>query len=151
KLYLNKGNLKFEDITAKAGINKLSTEWTMSATMADIDGDGDLDIYECLGRWPEAEKRRNRLFVNNGDLTFTDRSKESGLDDTTYSTMANFFDFDNDGDLDMYLATHPVDFADKFKTRALQKIEQHTNNSNHFYINNGNGTFTESHLKVGID
>lgn len=51
----------------------------------------------------------------------------------------------------MYLATHPVDFADKFKTRALQKIEQHTNNTNHFYINYGDGTFAESHLKVGID
>lgn len=151
KLYLNKGNLKFEDITDKAGITKLPGEWTMSATMVDIDGDGDLDIYQCLGRVDDPEKRRNRLFINNGNTTFTDKSKESGIDDDTYSVMANFFDYDNDGDLDMYLATHPTDFADKFKTKALQKVEQHKNNSNHFYINNGNGSFTESHLKVGID
>ena len=151
KLYLNKGNLKFEDITAKSGIAKLPTEWTMSATMVDIDGDGDLDIYECLGRWEDSAKRKNRVFLNNGDLTFTDVSKKMGLDDNTYSVMANFFDYDNDGDLDMYLATHPTDFTDKFKTKAFQKIEQHKNSSNHFYVNNGDGTYTEKHIDVGIN
>lgn len=151
RLYLNKGNLKFEDITEKSGINKLPWEWTYGASMVDVNGDGWLDIYVCLSRWDDPEKRRNRLFINNGDGTFTEKAKEMGLDDDTYSTMANFFDYDNDGDLDMYLASHPVDFIDKNKTKYFQKIETGKNNSDHFYINNGDGTFTESHLKVGIN
>ncbi|HRH59239.1 MAG TPA: VCBS repeat-containing protein [Chitinophagaceae bacterium] len=151
KLYLNKGNLKFEDITAKCGINKLPTEWTMSAVMVDFDGDGLLDIYENLGRWEDSTKRENRLWKNNGDLTFTEVSKKYGLNDNTYSQMANFFDYDNDGDLDLYINTHPIDFVDKWKVKALQRVEQHTNSSNRFYINNGDGTYTEAHKKVGID
>ena len=151
KLYLNKGNLQFEDITAKSGINKLPGEWTMSSTMVDIDGDGDLDIYECLGNSPDSTKRKNRLFINNGNLTFTDKSAGSGLENNTYSTMANFFDYDNDGDLDMYLTTHPTDFTERNTQKAFQKIEQHKNASNRFYVNNGDGTFTEKHAAVGID
>lgn len=151
KLYLNKGNLQFEDVTAKSGIKKEEWEWSYGATMVDFDGDNDLDIYVCNSRWEDPKKRRNRLWVNNGDITFTEQSEKLGLADDTYSTMANFFDQDNDGDLDMYLVTHPVDFIDKNKTNAKIKIEQGKNMSNRFYRNNGDGTYTESHKQVGIN
>lgn len=150
KLYLNKGNLQFEDVTANTGIVKESWEFTYGATLVDIDGDGDLDIYICNSRWDDPEKRRNRLWINNGDMTFVEKSKEFGLDDNTYSTHANFFDYDNDGDLDMYLVTHPVDFIDKNKTKYFQKIETGVNLSDHFYRND-NGKFVECHLEVGIN
>lgn len=150
KLYLNKGNLQFEDVTDKAGIVKESWEFTYGATMADIDGDGDMDIYICNSRWDNPEKRKNRLWINNGDMTFVEKSAEFGLDDDSYSTHANFFDYDNDGDLDMYLVTHPVDFIDKNKTKYFQKIEKGVNLSDHFYRND-NGKFVECHLAVGIN
>lgn len=151
RLYLNKGNLKFEDATEKSGIKSAKEKWPYGASMVDFDGDGDLDVYICMSRWDQPEKRANELWVNNGDGTFTEKAKDMGLDDKSYSTHANFFDYDNDGDLDMYLLTHPVDFIDKNKTRYFQKIEQGKNLSNMFYINNGDGTYTESHLKVGIN
>lgn len=151
KLFLNKGNLKFEDVTAKTGIVKEDWEFSYGATMVDFDGDGDLDIYICNSRWDDPEKRRNRLWVNNGDMTFTERAKEFGLDDDSYSTHANFFDYDNDGDLDMYLVTHPVDFIDKNKTKYFQKIEKGVNLSDKFYVNNGDGSYTEKHKEVGIN
>lgn len=151
RLFINKGNLKFEDYTAKAGITSNKDKWPYGASMVDFDGDNDLDIYVCMSRWDQPERRANEMWVNNGDGTFTEKAKDLGLTDNSYSTHANFFDYDNDGDLDIYLVTHPVDFIDKNKTKYFQKIEQGKNLSNHFYINNGDGTYTESHLKVGIN
>lgn len=151
RLFLNKGNLQFEDITEKCGIVKGEWDWAYGPSMVDVDGDGDLDIYICLSRWDDPKKRHNQLWINNGDATFTNKAEEMGLADDSYSTHANFFDYDNDGDLDMYLATHPVDFIDKNKTKYFQKIEQGKNLSNKFYVNNGDGTWTESHMKVGIN
>ena len=151
KLFLNKGNLKFEDITTKSGITTSKDKWPYGSSMVDVDGDNDLDIYVAMSRWDNPERRTDEFWVNNGDGTFTDKAKEFGIADQSYSTHANFFDYDNDGDLDMYLVTHPVDFIDKNKTKYFQKIEQGKNLSNMFYINNGDNTFTESHMKVGIN
>ncbi len=150
-LYLNKGNLQFENITDKAGIIRNPAKWPYGASMIDIDGDNDLDIYICMSRWDEPKLREDELWVNNGDGTFVENAQKFGLGADVYSTHANFFDYDNDGDLDIYLATHPVDFIDKNKQKNFQKIEQGKNQSNLFYINNGDNTFTESHLKVGIN
>lgn len=107
KLYLNKGNFQFEDITQSSGIAEIGT-WSTGATMADVNGDGYLDIYLCqVGDYKEA-KGRNQLFINNQDGTFTEQASAYGLDFIGFSTHAAFFDYDNDGDLDMYLLNHSI-------------------------------------------
>jgi len=105
KLYLNKGNFEFEDITEAAGVAAAGL-WNTGVTMADVNGDGLLDIYICRSAANVPDRRRNVLLINNGDLTFTDKAHEFGLDDPGYSTQATFFDYDRDGDLDMFLLNH---------------------------------------------
>src|SRR5918999_6310115 len=100
RLYRNKGDYKFEDITDHAGVAGPSG-WTSGVTMADVDGDGRLDIY-VSGVDYLTMRGRNVLYVNNGDRTFSDRTREFGLEHVGYSTQAAFFDYDGDGDLDMY-------------------------------------------------
>ncbi|CAN5463166.1 hypothetical protein BH10BAC4_BH10BAC4_06970 [soil metagenome] len=101
-LYLNKGNFKFNDITTGATLDSFDG-WNSGATMVDINGDGWLDIYVCRSGSSKVSERRNLLFINNKDLTFTESAEKFGLDDTGYSTQASFFDYDKDGDLDMVL------------------------------------------------
>lgn len=102
KLYLNKGNFLFEDITDKAGVAGKMT-WSTGVTMADVNNDGYLDLYVCNSGDVNGEKKRNELFINNKDNTFTEKAEEFGLADKGYSTHAVFFDYDKDNDLDMYL------------------------------------------------
>ena len=112
KLYLNrttpgKGTMQFEDVTAKTGVAG-KRAWSTGATFADINGDGRLDLYVCNAGLREGDDRANELYINNGNdangvPTFTERAAEYGLDDRGYSTHAAFFDYDRDGDLDMYL------------------------------------------------
>src|ERR1700712_2645877 len=92
-LYLNKGNFKFEDITDKAGVGGLA-DWQTGVTMADVNGDGLLDIYVCAVSNYRGLKGHNELYINNGDLTFTEKSKEYGVDFQGFSTQATFFDYD---------------------------------------------------------
>ncbi|WP_232834813.1 VCBS repeat-containing protein [Pleomorphovibrio marinus] len=105
KLFLNKGNFEFEDITKQAGVAAEGL-WNTGVTMVDVDGDGWLDIYICRSAANDPNNRRNLLFINNGNNTFTESAKEYGLDDPGYSTQASFFDYDGDGDLDMFLLNH---------------------------------------------
>ncbi len=107
KLYLNKGNLQFEDISDKANIAG-SSSWNTGATMVDINNDGYLDIYVCAVSGLLDFKGHNELFINNGDGTFTEKSKEYGLDFKGYSTQSYFFDYDKDNDLDVYIVNHAV-------------------------------------------
>ena len=108
KLYLNKGNLQFEDITEKAGIIQ-DYSWSTGVTIDDVNGDGFLDIYVCkVSLLSGSEEVHNRLYINNGDGTFKEMSKEYGLNFRGLSTQAVFFDYDNDGDLDMYLLNHNI-------------------------------------------
>src|SRR5687768_4005346 len=104
RLYLNKGNYRFEDITERAGVAG-PPGWTSGVTMADVNVDGHTDIYVAAVSYLTM-KGRNVLYINNGDRTFTDRTGQYGLGHEGYSTQAAFFDYDVDGDLDMYLLNH---------------------------------------------
>ncbi len=107
KLYLNKGGFEFEDITRESGLDTLSG-WKTGVVMVDINQDGLLDIYICRSGMIEPNGRSNLLFINNGDITFSEEGEKYGLDDTGFSTHAAFFDYDMDGDLDMYLLNHAI-------------------------------------------
>src|SRR3981081_1703939 len=104
RLYRNRGNYQFEDITDKAGVAD-PDGWKTGVTMADVNGDGKIDIY-VSGVDYLTMHGRNVLYINNGDGTFTDRTKEYGLEHVGFSTQAVFFDYDGDGDLEMYLLDH---------------------------------------------
>ncbi len=151
KLFLNKGGLNFEDISLSSGISK-NNAWSTGATMVDINHDGFLDIYLCRS-WhtDNATKRQNLFYINNGDLTFSEKAFEMGLADTTYSIHASFFDYDLDGDLDVYIVGHPLDWNDRRKYNNHEKIERGQNTSDRLYRNNGNLTFEEISTQAGIN
>lgn len=120
KLYLNKGNLQFEDITEKAKISGKGT-WSTGVTMADVNADGFLDIYVSqVGNYKSA-KGKNELFINNQNGTFTESAETYGLDFSGFSTQAAFFDYDRDGDLDMYLLNHSVKNPEVFTEAASRQ------------------------------
>ena len=103
KLYLNKGNFQFKDITYDAGVESIN-EWKTGVTLVDVNGDGFIDIYQNrLGGYKDIQGR-NQLFINNGDLTFTEKARDYGIDFEGFSTHSAFFDYDGDGDLDLYLS-----------------------------------------------
>ncbi|KAA3620909.1 MAG: hypothetical protein DWP94_11555 [Flavobacterium sp.] len=147
KLYLNKGDLKFEDITSSARVEGNST-WNTGAVMADVNGDGWLDIYVTAVVGINGFKGRNELFINNGDNTFTESAADYGLDLATYGTTASFFDYDLDGDLDVYLLNHAVHTEESFGRVQLR----HTRNEmtgDRLMRNDGN-TFTDVSEEAGI-
>ncbi len=106
KLYINKGGFKFEDVTTKAGMRTL--KWCTGISIVDINNDGLMDVYVSVSHSRNEKERKNLLFINHSDLKFTEEATEYGLDDSGFSTQAAFFDYDNDGDLDMYLMNHNV-------------------------------------------
>jgi len=112
KLYLNKGKMQFDDITKEAGVEG-EGKWCRGVSVVDINNDGWLDMYVCVSMDKNPEKRKNLLYINqgldkNGIPFFKEMAAGYGLDDTTHSTMAAFFDYDNDGDLDMYLTVNQI-------------------------------------------
>lgn len=123
KLYLNKGNFQFEDITESAGVSG-DGGWSTGVTMADVNGDGLLDIYVCqVGSLPRIEGK-NKLYLNLGEGKFREAASEFGLNFKGYSTHAAFFDYDRDGDLDMYLLNHNVKSPEVFaRAGAREKID----------------------------
>lgn len=199
KLYLNKGNFLFEDITEKAGVTG-SSDWCTGSAMADVNGDGYLDIYVSAVSHDHGLKGRNELFINNGNNTFTESATKFGLDFSGYSTQSVFFDYDHDGDLDCYILNQShkaneniVDTSNRRRFDAYAGDRLYRNDINtsankfsdvssqagiyqsslgyglgiavadfnndgwddlyigndfhendYYYINNGNGTFTES-------
>ncbi len=199
RLYLNKGDLRFEDISVAAGISQLNN-WSSGVVIDDVNGDGWNDIYICKVALVSDIPTHNELYINQKDGTFIESSKEYGLDFSGYSTQVSFFDYDRDGDLDMYLLNHSVHSTrsygstkkrnepdllsgDKLFQNRLDESEQQFievtqdagiyssalgyglglvtsdinddgwvdiyvgndfHENDYFYINNGDGTFTES-------
>jgi len=122
KLFLNKGNMAFEDISEKSGLQSLGP-WKTGVSMVDINGDGLLDIYVCrLGNF-KGITGKNELYINNGDLTFSEKGGAYGLDFQGFSTQATFFDYDRDGDLDMYLLNHAVHTENSFGRASLRYLD----------------------------
>jgi len=116
-LYINKGDFVFEDVTAKAGVAGAG-HWSTGVSMADVNGDGWLDIYVCNSGNVPAPERKNELFINNGDGTFSEKAGEYGIDNSGYSTHAAFFDYDKDGDLDLYLLNNSFKAIGSFNLDA---------------------------------
>ena len=148
RLYLNKGGLQFEDISTKSGI--LNDSWGTGATMIDINQDGWLDIYICVSGGGEEARRANLLYINNGDMTFSERAAEFGLADTRQAMQAAFFDYDNDQDLDMYLLINPAAYEFRVNSSAPRKLQGESVSNDRLYRNEGNGTFTDVTLEAGI-
>jgi enediyne biosynthesis protein E4 len=148
KLYLNKGNFEFEDITLQAGL-AVPGIWSTGVSMADVNGDGLLDIYICKSGPLGGEQRHNELFINNGDLTFTEMSKEYGLADQGLSQHAVFFDYDRDGDLDMYLLNNSARSIGANDLRAGQREIRDPMGGNKLYRND-DGRFVDVSEEAGI-
>ena len=107
RLYLNKGNFEFEDITQQAGV-AVPEGWKTGVTMADVNQDGWLDIYVSRSAMGDSVLRKNLLFINNGNKTFSEKADSYGVADNSYSTHAAFFDYDRDGDLDLFVLNHSL-------------------------------------------
>ena len=157
KLYLNKGNFLFEDISAKAGFGE-KKEWSTGVVLVDINDDGWLDIYVCnAGNMLAPALRKNQLFINNHNLTFTESAKQYGLDNDGYSTQASFFDYDLDGDLDCFLVNNspiPANTLNYANMRDLPEAQWPVadflkGGGDHLYRND-NGKFTEVTKQAGI-
>lgn len=149
RLYINKGNFEFENITDKSGVAS-KQGWCTGATMVDINADGLLDIYISRSADIDPERRKNLLFINNGDLTFTEKAEEYGLADQGYSTQASFFDYDKDGDLDMFLINHSLQqYTTGVQENVQLRKEQNPDFANKLYRND-NGKFKDISAEAGI-
>ncbi len=157
KLYLNKGNFKFEDISKSAKVEG-NKPWSTGVVMADINADGLLDIYVSNAGNMEGNNHDNDLYINNGDLTFTEKSNEYNLAKTGFSTQATFFDYDKDGDLDAYILNNsniPVSslgYAEQRDVRAQdwEGVPDIFKGVGDMLLRNDNGTFVDVSEEAGI-
>lgn len=148
RLYLNKGNFEFEDITESAGLTHQPDSWSTGVTMADVNGDGFVDIYVSRVNYLN-KSGANQLYINNGDSTFTERAEKYGLDFEGYSTQAAFFDYDNDGDLDMFLLNHSFHSENTYGEAAELRQQPDPKAGDKLYRNDG-GSFTDVTNQAGI-
>ncbi|MDG1338173.1 MAG: VCBS repeat-containing protein [Flavobacteriaceae bacterium] len=147
KLFLNKGNLNFEDITSSSNTEG-DNRWYTGSTMVDINNDGYLDIYVSVGGLDGI--KNNELYINNGDDTFTEMAKEYGVDDIGNGVQATFFDYDKDGDLDLYVANYPMTSFDaprSYYSYKMQNTEDHE--TDNLYRNDGS-SFTKVTDEAGL-
>ena len=147
RLYLNKGNLHFEDITKKAGVGG-KRGWKTGVSIADVNGDGLQDIYLCYSGPLDREQRTNQLFINNGDLTFSEKAAKMGVADSGYSTQAAFFDYDRDGDLDLFVINHNNKNLRNFDASFVKKMVD-PDAGDRLYRNDNN-IFTDVTIASGI-
>src|SRR5438876_5404031 len=152
RLYSNKGNMRFEDITRSAGVT--TDRWATGATMVDINNDGYLDIYVSVSGppWSKPAERANLLFLNNGNHTFREVASQYGIADTGFTTHAVFLDYNRDGYLDLFLLNNsPKDFArGAADTHPLGVQSSSPEGYNKLYRNNYDGTFTDVSRQAGI-
>jgi enediyne biosynthesis protein E4 len=157
RLYLNKGNFRFEDITDSAGVGGRKP-WDTGVLMVDVNADGLLDIYVSNAGNMEGDNHDNDLYINNGNLTFTERAKEYNLAESGFSTHASFFDYDKDGDLDAYLLNNsnvPVSslgYASDRNKKASdwESVPKHLRGIGHMLLRNDNGKFVDVSEEAGI-
>ncbi|HXB30094.1 MAG TPA: FG-GAP-like repeat-containing protein [Puia sp.] len=156
KIYLNKGNFKFEDITKHSGIVQDSM-WSTGVVFVDINHDGWLDIYVCNSGHMTSGHRKNQLYINNHDMTFTESAAKYGLDISAYATQVSFFDYDNDGDLDCFMIDNspiPVNTLNNSNRRDLPDqewpVENFLKGGGDHLFRNDNGHFTEVTKQAGI-
>ncbi|HMH33536.1 MAG TPA: CRTAC1 family protein, partial [Puia sp.] len=148
RLYLNKGDWKFEDITDKAGVAGIH-KWHTGVTMADVNGDGWLDIYVCNSGEIEGDDRANELYINQKDGTFKEEAKLYGLDNKGLGTQAVFFDFDHDGDLDCFVLNNSYRPIESFGYNRLLRDKRDPQNGDKLYRND-HGKFVDISEKAGI-
>lgn len=148
KLYINKGNFVFDDVTDHAGV-ACTGAWSTGVSIADINGDGWLDIYVCKSGDPRGTHRHNELFINNKDLTFSEKAAEYGLADLGLSNHASFFDYDRDGDLDCYLLNNSFQSVTEFDIKPEQRQIRDTLGGNKLYRND-KGHFIDVSEEAGI-
>ncbi|MGH7475986.1 MAG: VCBS repeat-containing protein [Longimicrobiales bacterium] len=152
RLYLNQGDMRFEDITESAGV--ATDRWATGASMVDLDGDGDLDIYVSVSgpEWSAAEARANLLFINNGYTTFVEAAAAYGIADTGFTTHAVFFDYDRDGHLDLFLlGNSPGEFGrGETGRRGFGSRAANPAGFDQLYRNNGDGTFANVSEEAGL-
>ncbi len=141
RLYLNRGEFRFKDISESAGISK-DTLWSTGVTFVDVDQDGDQDIYVCRNVYLEDENSANQLYINNGDLTFTESARSFGLADQGFSVQSIFFDFDKDGFVDMYLVNQPPSLPG-VGGQLDKSMAKNPLFSDKLYRNTGKGTFED--------
>src|SRR5688572_24678579 len=147
KLYINKGNMKFEDITAKAGVSA-KRGWKTGVSIADVNGDGFQDIYLCLSGPVDRERRTNQLYINNGNLTFTEKAAVMGVSDSGYSTQSVFLDYDRDNDLDLFVLNHNNKNLRNFDASFVKKMID-PDAGDRLYRNDNN-FFTDVTIQSGI-
>lgn len=147
KLYLNRGDFQFEDVTESAGVAGTG-DWKTGVAMADVNGDGLLDIYVCQVGQYQSLKGRNQLFINNGDGAFSEKAAEYGLDFQGFSTHAAFFDYDGDGDLDLYLLNHSVHAAENYGPASIRERREPLAGDRLY--RNDEGKFTDVSQEAGI-
>src|SRR5437763_8857617 len=151
KLYLTRGNYEFEGITEKAGVSGTS-DWCTGVTMADVNGDGLLDIYVCAVANMHGLKGHNELFINNGNGTFTESAAMYGLNFSGFSTQAVFFDYDHDGDLDCFILNQS-EYPNQNITDTADRRKFDPNSGERLFRNdlvNGQRKFTDVSGQAGI-
>jgi hypothetical protein len=151
RLYLNRGNMHFEDITEHAGVK--TTRWATGVSMVDINNDGYLDIYVSVSgpQWSKGADRANLLFINNGNRTFTESAAKYGIADTNFTTQAAWLDYNGDGCLDLFLLNNsPQDFSRGVTSQPTGLRATTPGSYNELYRNNCNGTFTNVSKEAGI-
>lgn len=156
KLYLNLGNFRFQDITESAGVSG-GVGIKTGTNMVDVNNDGYLDILICKDGYKDASLRKKILYINNKNNTFTDRAAEYGLDDASYTMQSYFFDYDNDGDKDVYFVNHPIDFSKTMTIPAtlVNGKAVYAEDTNTVYVSarlfeNRGGKFVDVTKKAGL-